>query len=35
MWPLLGIFEFDLWGYTAYWYSLVVLFLLFLRGAGG
>jgi branched-chain amino acid transport system permease protein len=30
MWPLLGLFEFDLWGYTAYGYSLVVLFLLFL-----
>jgi hypothetical protein len=30
MWPLLGRFEFDLWGYTAYTYSLIVLFLLFL-----
>ena len=30
MWPLLGVFKFDLWGYTAYWYSLIVLFLLFL-----
>ncbi len=30
MWPLLGMFKFDLWGYTAYWYSLIVLFLLFL-----
>ena len=29
-WPLLGRFEFDLYGYTAYTYSLVVLFLLFL-----
>ena len=27
---LLGMFEFDLWGYTAYGYSLVVLFLIFL-----
>jgi len=30
MWPLLGMFKFDLWGRTAYWYSLIVLFLLFL-----
>jgi branched-chain amino acid transport system permease protein len=30
MWPLLGYFKFDLWGYTSYWYSLIVLFLLFL-----
>jgi branched-chain amino acid transport system permease protein len=30
MWPLLGYFRFDLWGYTAYTYSLIVLFLLFL-----
>ncbi len=30
MWPLLGIFKFDLWGVTSYWYSLIVLFLLFL-----
>jgi branched-chain amino acid transport system permease protein len=30
MWPLLGMFKFDLWGVTAYWYSLLVLFLLFL-----
>jgi branched-chain amino acid transport system permease protein len=29
-WPLFGRFEFDLYGYTAYTYSLVVLFLLFL-----
>ena len=28
--PLLGHFKFDLWGYTAYWYSLIVLFLVFL-----
>jgi branched-chain amino acid transport system permease protein len=27
---LLGIFEFDLWGYTAFIYSLIVLFLIFL-----
>jgi branched-chain amino acid transport system permease protein len=27
---LLGMFEFDLWGYTAYVYSLVVLFVIFL-----
>ena len=30
MWPLLGMFRFDLYGFTAYWYSLIVLFLLFL-----
>ena len=30
MWDLLGIFHFDLYGYTAYGYSLVVLFLLFI-----
>ena len=30
MWQLLGLFEFDLYGYTAYAYSLVVLFLMFL-----
>ena len=30
MWPLLGMFKFDLYGFTAYWYSLIVLFLLFL-----
>jgi branched-chain amino acid transport system permease protein len=29
-WPLLGYFPFDLYGYTAYAYSLAVLFLLFL-----
>ncbi|MGQ9367868.1 branched-chain amino acid ABC transporter permease [Azospirillum sp. ST 5-10] len=28
--PVLGTFEFDLWGQTAYGYSLVVTFLLFL-----
>jgi branched-chain amino acid transport system permease protein len=30
MWPLFGMFRFDLWGYVSYWYSLIVLFLLFL-----
>ncbi len=30
MWPLFGRFTFDLFGYTAYIYSLVVLFLVFL-----
>jgi len=30
MWPVLGLFPFDLWGYTAYTYSLIVLFLVFL-----
>ena len=30
MWPLLGRFRFDLYGYTAYAYSLVVLALAFL-----
>ena len=30
MWPVLGYFKFDLWGYTAYSYSLVVLFAVFL-----
>lgn len=29
MWKLLGVFEFDLYGKTAFWYSLAVLFLLF------
>ncbi len=29
-WPLLGMFKFDLYGFTAYWYALIVLFLLFL-----
>ena len=28
--PVLGVFRFDLYGYTAYGYSLIVLFLLFL-----
>jgi len=30
MWPLFGMFRFDLYGFTAYWYALIVLFLLFL-----
>jgi len=30
IWPVLGIFHFDLYGYTAYGYSLVTLFVLFL-----
>lgn len=30
VWPLLGRFSFDLWGYTAYAYALAVLFLVFL-----
>ena len=30
MWKLLGLFQFDLCGYAAYAYSLVVLFLCFL-----
>jgi branched-chain amino acid transport system permease protein len=30
VWPLLGNFEFDLYGYTAYTYSLIVLFVMFL-----
>jgi branched-chain amino acid transport system permease protein len=30
MWPILGLFEFDLWGYTAYTYALIVLFVVFL-----
>lgn len=31
MGPLLGRFEFDLWGKTAAWYSLTVTFLLFIQ----
>ncbi|MDH3715544.1 MAG: branched-chain amino acid ABC transporter permease, partial [Gammaproteobacteria bacterium] len=27
--PLLGVFEYDLWGRVYYWYSLIVLFLVF------
>ena len=30
MWPILNTFRFDLYGYTAYTYSLVALFLVFL-----
>ena len=30
MWPLFGIFNFDLYGYTAYAYSLAMLFVVFL-----
>ncbi|KAB2882940.1 MAG: branched-chain amino acid ABC transporter permease [Pseudorhodoplanes sp.] len=30
MWPLLGAFMFDLWGFTAYAYALIVLFAVFL-----
>jgi branched-chain amino acid transport system permease protein len=30
MWPLFGRFQFDLFGYTSYCYSLAVLFVLFL-----
>ena len=30
IWPVLGLFKFDLYGYTGYGYSLVVLFVLFL-----
>jgi branched-chain amino acid transport system permease protein len=30
IWPLLGRFEFDLFGRTAYWYSFAVLFILFI-----
>ena len=33
IWPVLGIFKFDLYGYTAYAYSLAVLFVVFLGGA--
>jgi branched-chain amino acid transport system permease protein len=29
MWPLLGFFKFDLFGYTAYSYGLAVLFVVF------
>jgi branched-chain amino acid transport system permease protein len=27
--PLLGVFAYDLWGYTHYWYALSVLFVMF------
>jgi branched-chain amino acid transport system permease protein len=30
MQPILGLFQFDMFGKTGFWYSLVVLFLLFL-----
>ena len=30
IWPLFGMFKFDLYGYTAYAYSLAVLFVVFL-----
>jgi branched-chain amino acid transport system permease protein len=30
IWPIFGIYDFDLWGYTAYTYSLIVLFIFFL-----
>jgi branched-chain amino acid transport system permease protein len=30
MWPIFGYFKFDLYGYTAYTYSLIVLFVVFL-----
>jgi len=29
MWPLFNSFDYDLWGYTAYTYSLIVLFVIF------
>jgi branched-chain amino acid transport system permease protein len=29
-WPIFGLFHFDLYGYTAYSYSLIVLFVIFL-----
>jgi branched-chain amino acid transport system permease protein len=29
MWPLFGVFDYDLWGYTAYSYALIVLFVIF------
>ena len=30
MWPIFGLYRFDLWGRTAYLYSLAVLFVLFM-----
>ena len=30
IWPLFNTFDFDLWGYTAYAFSLIVLFVIFL-----
>jgi branched-chain amino acid transport system permease protein len=29
MWPLFNYFDYDLWGYTAYSYTLVMLFVIF------
>lgn len=29
MWPIFGVFEFDLYGRTAYWYAMIVLFVCF------
>jgi len=29
IWPLFNTFDFDLWGYTAYTYSLIALFVIF------
>jgi branched-chain amino acid transport system permease protein len=28
--PVIGLFDFDLFGHTAYWYALIVVFVLFL-----
>jgi branched-chain amino acid transport system permease protein len=28
--PIIGRFEFDLWGYTAYWYSVAVMVVVFI-----
>jgi branched-chain amino acid transport system permease protein len=30
IWPLFGVYQFDLWGHTSYSYALIVLFLMFL-----
>jgi len=30
IWPIFGVYDFGLWGYTAYTYSLIVLFIFFL-----
>ncbi|MGI9372573.1 MAG: branched-chain amino acid ABC transporter permease [Hyphomicrobiales bacterium] len=30
IWPLLGVFEYDLWGHTYYWYAFFVLLICFL-----
>jgi branched-chain amino acid transport system permease protein len=32
IWPIFGVFDFDLWGYTAYSYALIVLFIGVLVG---